>query len=788
MSGGDAFAGVVQPMAEFLGFHRTLGEKLAWMSWLECFDINQNSNKFLDLEAVIGDIKRNIEILNRKLYQSLNEGDFSALLHECLLVLESTRETTEQEIERKYRLPNIVFNKGALIILTEANIPEDIQIALSFGYKFLFPYETNNENLPEILAQLEMCIDQAVPDARILETSIDMHQILKHRDSFQDDDNIKWLKFVSKRTTAFFRNNPNIFATKSDKGGHTVVIDVSEYEAKLAELLGDTNYIELDHEPLLGLVESEKEIFSALSDNETNGVLRGLPRLEPDTLGLPKFYGLPKIHKKDTPLRPITATIGCVGYLTAKVFAKMIDQVFPRTDHHIKDSYEFAKYIQNVTIEETDILVSFDVVSMYTSIPFELVKDLILKKSDEFLNLFSIEKPFLEKILNFLLRDCMVFTALDSTYKQVNGLPMGSCVSPHLARIVMDQVMDNLLEQIPHISFMKVFVDDSIAAINKNFVDKALQTLNDFTAEMRFTCETEENASLNFLNLTLKRDKNRIVTNWYRKHYASGRLLNFHSSHKRTTVLGTGVHFVRTVLFLSDGEFFHSNKTVIRETLRDNCFPETIIVVLMNNFYTYMRPLLGGVCHDTSSQAWWLGTHFEEVYMKPAIENKPSEPKKIVRNDGDEEKHGYVIFPHSICKGRDIKRVLCRQKAPGVKLADSVRNTRVNVISSRKTITPIEKRKNLILTSKCICRKKYKVVQTGFNETGEITQNRILTNMSECLPHSHAFKRARLQRGLHYGSQTRYLLKYIKYKYRGKLDVSSGILDLPNPHLSNLIK
>ena len=38
----------------------------------------------------------------------------------------------------------------------------------------------------------------------------------------------------------------------------------------------------------------------------------------------PKFYGLPKIHKKNIPLRSIVSSIGSVSYGVAKELSKII--------------------------------------------------------------------------------------------------------------------------------------------------------------------------------------------------------------------------------------------------------------------------------------------------------------------------------------------------------------------------------------------------------------------------------------------------------------------------------
>lgn len=765
-------------MAEAIIFHKNLGEYKAWLNWFDCFDIDQTSHQFKNKKAQIGLTEQKILVLKEKLSQIFNEDELNILLTECFQELESFQETTEQEIETKHRPPGVKFNENALVILTETVIPEDIRIALSFGYKFLFPYECNNKNMHEILAQLEMTMVEALPELKQIEAAIDIRRILNKRDKFQENETLKWLKFISNRTSRFFKDNAHLFATKSDKGGHTVVIEVASYEQKLASLLNDDNYVELDHDPLLDLIKEDKIIYDALHGNEVVEKLsRGLPLYEPDTFHLAKFYGLIKIHKEGIPLRPITSTIGSPGYLLAKIFTRCLERVFPRTEYHIRDSYEFVEYLDGVSIKEDDILVSFDVVSMYTSIPFNLVKEIIMSKADAFLEFFGIDAVLLLRLIKHLLIDCMIFTALEKTYKQVDGLPMGSCASPILARIVMDKVIENLLEQVPYFSFIQVFVDDTIAAVNKNFVDEALQVLNNFSPnQLKFTRELEnEHAKINFLNTTLMRENDKVVYCWHRKGFYSGRLLNFLSSHKRTTAMGTAVHFIQTVLRLSDARFFQQNVQIVKRTLLDNNFPETTVISLMNNFYSLMRPTV-----KTDNDVF---NFYEAIRPLPEIQgNTIAVPSQRTISKDEDQEDSYVIFPHSICKGREIKRVIHKLKSPGIILADSVRNTRVNSITSRKTIIPIEKRKNLILIARCVCKKRFKITKTGFNETGEMTLKKIVTRKNECDQHSHAYKKVQFHKGLFYDGQTSFLLKYIQWKYQKRIDVSQCRYEWPRFH------
>lgn len=758
---------LVEVMSELIAFHRDLGKQKAYLNWFDCYDIDHTSNQYQSNKAHILQIERKILQVRNQLKVCLEVKDFDTLIAECLSETEICQETMEQEIEKQYRPPGVVYKENALVILTEEHIPEDIRIALSFGYKFLFPFECNNKNIHEILAQLEMTIEQAVPELKQREAATLIQEILRKRDSFQVNGTVRWLKFISARTSLFFKNNPHLFATKSDKGAHTVVVEVAVYEEKLASLLNDNNYVELDQDPLLDLIGKDKAVYTIFSKSKnrlTQAILKEIGcKYEPNTLRLAKFYGLFKIHKQGVPLRPITSTIGSPGYLLAKMFTQMLELVFPRTPYHIVDSYNFVTFLDDITIKDEDVLVSFDVVSMYTSIPFELVKEIIMEKAGKFYEYFGIGKILLLKLIEHLLIDCMVFTALDKTYKQTDGLPMGSCASPVLARMVMDRVVEYLMLKVPTITFIRVFVDDTVAAIDRNLVGYALRVLNNFRPnQIKFTCEKEnEHASITFLNTTLKRENKKIIYRWHRKYFYSGRILNFFSSHKRTTVLATATHFIQTVLRLSDASYFRENLPIVRATLLDNNFPETLVLSLINEFYTLMKPLSRKSKNNSDKPP---KSPSERINY---LMRKHNEEKKV-----EEQKERFVIFPHSICKGRDIKKVLHELRGPMVTLADSVRNTRVNSITTRKTITSIEKRKNLILSTRCVCKKRVKVVKSSFNETGEMAEKKLVTKKIVCDTHSHAYRKVKFHRGLFYDGQTKYLLRYVQWKHRERLDVA----------------
>ena len=64
----------------------------------------------------------------------------------------------------------------------------------------------------------------------------------------------------------------------------------------------------------------------------------------------PKFYGLPKIHKTVTPLRPVVSSRGSVTYGVAKVIAKILKPFVGKLPHHIPSTNDFVSKVREVTL------------------------------------------------------------------------------------------------------------------------------------------------------------------------------------------------------------------------------------------------------------------------------------------------------------------------------------------------------------------------------------------------------------------------------------------------------
>ena len=68
-------------------------------------------------------------------------------------------------------------------------------------------------------------------------------------------------------------------------------------------------------------------------------------RMYPTGASAPKFYGLPKIHKKEVPLRPIVSSIGFVTYGVAEEFPRILKFFVGKSIYCLNNSKKFVDEI-----------------------------------------------------------------------------------------------------------------------------------------------------------------------------------------------------------------------------------------------------------------------------------------------------------------------------------------------------------------------------------------------------------------------------------------------------------
>ena len=124
--------------------------------------------------------------------------------------------------------------------------------------------------------------------------------------------------------------------------------------------------------------------------------------LKPTDTPAPRFYGQPKIHKPGVPIRPIVAYSDSARYDLNKYIANILKAYVKDENNNAKNSTTFSNYIRNVPIKDDEIMVSFDVTSLYKNIPIidtlNIIKDYV-NNDDQFTRKMAIpQDKFLDLV------------------------------------------------------------------------------------------------------------------------------------------------------------------------------------------------------------------------------------------------------------------------------------------------------------------------------------------------------------------------------------------------------
>jgi hypothetical protein len=214
----------------------------------------------------------------------------------------------------------------------------------------------------------------------------------------------------------------------------------TEYIHKAEQLLQDTtSYKRLDNDPTKQL---EKDINKTLRRLKFLGELSNAEyhKMRPIDSTTPWFYGLPKVHKEGNPLRPIVSLPGAPTYKLSKELRRRLIYLVNDSEYSIKSSDQFMEKIQNVRIEEDEIMVSFYVTALFTSVNPALAKQTIasLLMERRTANDARLSNASYMELLDLCLRTYFQFNGL--VYEQTNGTPMGSPISGFVAEAVIQRL------------------------------------------------------------------------------------------------------------------------------------------------------------------------------------------------------------------------------------------------------------------------------------------------------------------------------------------------------------
>lgn len=233
-------------------------------------------------------------------------------------------------------------------------------------------------------------------------------------------------------------DNPHIIIKPADKGGNIVIQDTVDYVQEALRQLNETDkYSKLSKNPIQKMIRElhqklkEWHDQSLLDEEEYQFLLKSNPTI-------PTAYFLPKIHKTlhNPPARPIISSCDSL-YQNVSIY---IDQYLAPIVHslssYLQDTGDFLRILANTTWQPTNLMVTIDVVSLYTSIQHSVG----LKACSYFLKQRNITELNHSAMILTMIEMCLmnnIFFFNHELYHQQCGCAMGISFSPNYANLTM---------------------------------------------------------------------------------------------------------------------------------------------------------------------------------------------------------------------------------------------------------------------------------------------------------------------------------------------------------------
>jgi len=250
--------------------------------------------------------------------------------------------------------------------------------------------------------------------------------------------------------------------------------------------------------------------------------------------------------------------------------------------HHVRNSIELADEVKTMIVQEDEVMVSFDVVSLFTKIPVELALEVTQRRLMACTEFENHSNWSIEDVCQGL-KICLESTFLHfrgKNYKQVFGTAMGSPVSAVVANTVMEEIETRAIKTSIHAPRLcKRYVDDTFVLIEQRHLTNFADHIQKTESSIKFTMETETNGSIPFLDVLVKRGSTgQINTSMYRKTTHTGRYPNYRSEHPlqhKRSIVNTLPHRADTIC--NDEVDKQAEIAIIKTSLIENGYPERMI-------------------------------------------------------------------------------------------------------------------------------------------------------------------------------------------------------------------
>lgn len=480
---------------------------------------------------------------------------------------------------------NLVFN------YTNVQLPESVIQILGVGPKFNIPCHSGSKyrlniniikDFEYILNSQSDFSEEAKNDLRSSFTNITTNHCNAMKRN-NKKNNLFLTNLIA--TKKFLQDHPECMVSKSDKGNSTVFMYKDDYMTAMSELVNDeTTYRTLRRDPTSNFQTKNNDLVKDLFNQQMISEPT-MKKLRTHNSLPPRLYGLRKTHKPNLSMRPIVSCLNSPTYNLSNFIHQILSPWTTTFDYNVKNSLELVEFLKTVQLPPNYVMVSLDVVSLFTNIPKHLVLQIIKENWSHISAYTELDKTMLCRIIDFIF-ESSYFVFNGQIYLQIEGSAMGNPASPTLANIVMNYLISKCVKKLSFvIPVLKLYVDDTFIAVPNDKIDEFLETFNAFHPRIQFTLEKEVDNSIAFLDVQLiRKNDGTILTNWHTKATASNRVLNYFSHHPQIHKNNTIKNLCFRCYSLSSKEFWPVNEMKIKNILRKNNYPRKLINKIMHSY------------------------------------------------------------------------------------------------------------------------------------------------------------------------------------------------------------
>jgi len=605
-------------------------------------------------EVVDAYIRSAVRIVGNRLFFKLKNK---------LANLRSSKYATERTPMPVFKRPLDISNSAAN--LSNVALSDQELSILNYGLKFAPHFVTNERCLGLIAAKTENILQHL----KKKNVSYDLPGIVAAFDcNLSSKSNI--IKTIPIKTLKHKIIANNLVIVKADKGNCPVILNKTQYVSKTVESLVGAGVTTVEKNPLKTYADSLKKCISSYSEVflffEVN-----YKSLIVQNVTLPSVYSLPKIHKIDIPHRPIVNFINSPAYKISKWLNLILKKhINFRSEFSIDNSVQFARIVKDIVLPQDSILLSFDVESLFPSIPID--ECLVLVRS--LLHESTLPNNIAQGVFNILEMTLKqnFFLFEDKIYEQKGGLTMGSPLSPILAEVFMKNLEHNYIRNNPlfkkHILTWHRFVDDVFVIFRGTTeqADEFALYLNSIHSKLKFSTEFERERSLPFLDLKLTRNTfyDKLEFEIYRKPSATHHLIPYDSSHPMQH---------KTAAFFS---LFHRLLSVPLEREKFSRECDTILQLALSNGFPL--DLVSSIFHRV----------YRQYTIKLLTQLPPTNRKE----------HTYFSLPFVPTLSYKLQKIF---KSHNIKITFNTPSTLSSILSNSKQSDPWERSGVYKLTASC---------------------------------------------------------------------------------------